>query len=63
VLARSLGAFWVDVAPGDIGYWAMLVPPGTRVWPFGWVLRVIVNADPDETLVSYFKELSARAGP
>jgi hypothetical protein len=61
VLARAFGAFWVDIAPADLGYWAMVVPPDTRVWPFGRILRFIVMAHKERDLVSYFLELQARA--
>jgi hypothetical protein len=61
ILARSFSAFWVDIGPSDIGYWAMLVPPGTRVWPFGRILRLIAMQHNERDLVSYFLELSARA--
>ncbi len=61
ILARSFGAFWVDIGPSDVGYWAMLVPPGTRVWPFGRILRLIAMQHNERDLVSYFLELQARA--
>jgi hypothetical protein len=61
ILARSFGAFWVDIGPSDVGYWAMLVPPGTRVWPFGRILRLIAMQHNERDLVSYFLELQSRA--
>ncbi len=61
ILARSFGAFWVDIGPSDVGYWAMLVPPGTRVWPFGRILRLIAMQHNERDLVSYFLELQARS--
>jgi hypothetical protein len=61
VLARSFGAFWVDIGPSDVGYWAMVVPPATRVWPFGRILRLIAMQHNERDLVSYFLELQARA--
>lgn len=61
ILARTFGAFWVDIGPNDVGYWAMLVPPGTRVWPFGRVLRLIAMQHNERDLVSYFLELQSRA--
>ena len=33
ILARRLGAEWVDIAPTEPGYWAMFVAPTTRCWP------------------------------
>jgi hypothetical protein len=61
VLARTFGAFWVDIGPNDVGYWAMVVPPGTRVWPFGRILRLIAMQHNERDLVSYFLELQARS--
>jgi hypothetical protein len=61
ILARTFGAFWVDIGPSDVGYWAMVVPPGTRVWPFGRILRLIAMQHNERDLVSYFLELQARA--
>jgi len=61
ILARSFGAFWVDIAPADLGYWAMVVPPDTRVWPFGRVLRFIAMGHKERDLVAYYLELLARA--
>lgn len=61
ILARNLGAFWVDIAPSDVGYWAMVVPPATRVWPFGRLLRFIAKAHKERDLVAYYLELEARA--
>ncbi len=63
VLARSLGAEWTDVAPTEMGYWAMTVPPSTRVWPFGRVHRWVVMGHKERDLVSYYLELEARARP
>jgi hypothetical protein len=60
VLARTLGAEWVDIAPSELGYWAMTVPPSTRVWPFGRVLRLIAMGTKERDLVSYYLELQAR---
>jgi hypothetical protein len=61
ILARTFGGFWVDIGPNDVGYWAMVVPPGTRVWPFGRVLRLIAMQHNERDLVSYFLELQGRA--
>lgn len=61
ILARTLGAVWVDVAPTEIGYWAMLVPPATRAWPFGRLLRLLLRGYRERDLVSYYLELKARA--
>jgi len=61
ILARTFDAFWVDIAPSDFGYWAMVVPPDTRVWPFGRILRLIAMHHKERDLVSYYLELQARA--
>lgn len=61
ILARALGAYWVDIGPSELGYWAMIVPPDTRVWPFGRVLRFVLMGHKERDLVSYYLELEARA--
>ncbi|MEO6419648.1 MAG: hypothetical protein ABIP39_09595, partial [Polyangiaceae bacterium] len=63
LLARSLGAEWSDIAPSELGYWAMIVPPSTRVWPFGRVLRFLSVGTKERDLVSYYLELVARGRP
>lgn len=62
ILARRLDAEWLDITPADLGYWAMIVPPDTRVWPFGRVARLIAMGHRERDLVSYFLELKSRAG-
>jgi hypothetical protein len=37
------------------------VPPSTRVWPFGRILRLIAMQHNERDLVSYFLELQGRA--
>lgn len=61
ILARRLEAEWIDISPNELGYWAMIVPPDTRVWPFGRVARLIEMGHKERDLVSYFLELSSRA--
>ncbi|HEX4445337.1 MAG TPA: hypothetical protein VH044_01320 [Polyangiaceae bacterium] len=71
LLARRLGAFWVDLESNDSSRWAMLVPAGTpaegappeptRAWPFARVLRFIAMGHKERDLVSYYLELEARA--
>jgi hypothetical protein len=63
VLARNLGAEWVDVGPSELGYWAMIVPPKTRVWPFARIVRLIAMGDADRDLVNYYAELEHRTHP
>ena len=60
ILARTLGAEWTDIALSEIGYWSMLVPPSTLVWPFGRVLRLVAMQHKERDLVSYDLELQAR---
>ena len=47
--------------PSELGYWAMIVPPDTRVWPFGRVARLVEMGHKERDLVSYFFELQGRA--
>lgn len=61
ILARRLDAEWLDISPNELGHWAMIVPPDTRVWPFGRVARLIAMGHRERDLVSYFLELQSRA--
>ncbi len=61
ILARRFDAEWIDIAPSELGYWAMLVPPDTRVWPFGRVARLIKMGHKERDLVSFFFEIQSRA--
>jgi hypothetical protein len=61
ILARRLDAEWMDISPNELGYWAMIVPPDTRVWPFGRVARLVEMGHKERDLVSYFFELQSRA--
>lgn len=61
ILARRLDAEWIDISPNELGYWAMIVPPDTRVWPFGRVARLVEMGHKERDLVSYFFELQGRA--
>jgi hypothetical protein len=60
ILARRLGAQWVDIGPTELGYWAMVIAPTTRVHPFGRVLRFIHMGHRERDLVSYYLELETR---
>jgi hypothetical protein len=62
ILVRNLGASWIDVTASDRGYWAMVVPPSTKVHPFGRVLRYIAHGPTERDLVSFYLELVAQAG-
>ncbi|MDB4933339.1 MAG: Basic proline-rich protein precursor [Labilithrix sp.] len=61
ILARRLDAEWMDISPNELGYWAMIVPADTRVWPFGRVARLVEMGHKERDLVSYFFELQGRA--
>jgi hypothetical protein len=61
ILARKLGGAWVDIAPSEPGYWAMLVPPATRTNPIGRVYRFVSLGHSERDLVSYFIELEGRS--
>jgi hypothetical protein len=75
LLARRLGAFWVDLESSDSARWAMLIPASearegasmhyppepTRVWPFARVLRFVAMGHKERDLVSYYLELEASA--
>jgi hypothetical protein len=39
----------------------MFVPPATRTWPFGRVVRFVSMGHREKDLVSYYLELAARA--
>jgi len=60
ILARCLGAEWVDIGPTEPGYWAMLVPPDSRSYPIGRVYRFISLGNRARDLVSYYMDLEAR---
>ena len=61
MLARNLGAGWIDISPPELGHWSMLVPPGVQVWPFGRILRFVLMGAAERNLVDYYKELEKRA--
>ncbi len=60
ILARALGGVWVDIGPSEPGYWAMTVPPSTRVWPIGRVYRFVALGNRERDLVSYYVDLETR---
>ncbi|MEO7111404.1 MAG: hypothetical protein ABI183_13280 [Polyangiaceae bacterium] len=66
ILTRSLGAEWSDISPTELGYWAMTIPPSTRVLPFGKMARFIAAAsDPKSDagdLMKYYLEVERRRG-
>lgn len=60
ILARVLDAQWFDISPSELGHWAMIVPPDTRIWPFGRIARLVAMGTRERDLVSYFFELKSR---
>jgi hypothetical protein len=66
LLARRLGARWVDLEAPEPGAWAMLVPCRSRatevlrVWPIGRALRFVAMGHKERDLVSYYLDLEAR---
>ncbi len=61
ILARQLGAYWADIGPSELGYWAMIVGSSLRVFPFGRALRFVQMGHKERDLVSYYLELEGRA--
>ncbi len=68
LLARRLGAHWVDLESNDSTRWAMVVPAASgtprepmRVWPFARALRFIGMGHKERDLVSYYLELEGRS--
>ena len=61
IAARALGGDWVDIAPSEPGYWAMLIPPSTRTRPIGRVYRFVALGSRERDLVSYYLDLEGRA--
>lgn len=64
ILARALGAYWLDTSSTELGRWAMVVPPRTRVWPVGRVYRFFQRGRTEGDLVAFYTELerAARGG-
>ncbi|MBK8217158.1 MAG: hypothetical protein IPK71_25820 [Myxococcales bacterium] len=60
ILARNLRAEWVDISGDELGYWEMMIPPQTRVWPFGRVSRLIAKGHKERDLVAYYLELESK---
>ena len=61
LLARLLDAEWADIAPTELGYWAMAIPTkgaprGSASGPFGRILRFIASGG-DDDLVAFFRKL------
>ena len=61
ILARSLGARWVDLTGNQPGHWAMMVPPKLRVWPIGRVYRFFQQGHRESDLVAFYLDLENKA--
>lgn len=61
ILARSLGAQWVDFASEQPGHWAMVIAPDLRVWPVGRVYRFFRQGHREADLVAFYIDLETRA--
>jgi hypothetical protein len=65
LLARRLGARWIDLESDQSVRWAMGVPTEhgdeiIRIWPFARVLRFVTMGHRERDLVSYALELEVR---
>ena len=63
ILVRTLRGQWVDVSSPELGRWAMVVPPNTRVWPIGRVYRFFEQGQRESDLVAFYAELERAARP
>ncbi len=61
ILARMLGARWIETQGDDPGGWSMMVPPNTRVWPIGRVHRFLQQGSRESDLVAFYFELERSA--
>jgi hypothetical protein len=61
MIARTLGGYWHDIATSEIGYWSMIVPPDTRVLPFGRVYRFVSLGPKERDLTGFYIDLQQRA--
>jgi hypothetical protein len=57
ILARSLGAYWIETSGAELGRWAMVVPPRIRVWPIGRVHRFFQRGRLEDDLVAFYGDL------
>ncbi|MGH7284575.1 MAG: hypothetical protein ACRELY_23870, partial [Polyangiaceae bacterium] len=66
ILVRTAGAEWSDISPTELGYWAMTIPPSTRVLPFGKIARFIAQIQSPRSeggdLLQYYREIERRGG-
>jgi len=64
ILARRLGATWVDLSGDQPGEWRMSVPPTTVVSPIAKVHRFLLLRNREQDLVGFFLDLdeASRSG-
>jgi hypothetical protein len=58
ILARALGAAWLDLSCDHAGAWQLMVPPGTVVCPVARVHRFFLQRNREQDLVGFFHELA-----
>jgi hypothetical protein len=61
ILARSLGAQWLDLSSPEPGRWSMRVPPSVTVWPIGRLYRFYGQGHREADLVAFYMELESGA--
>ena len=61
ILARRLGAEWVDVAQPHPGQWVMIVLPNERISPIGRVYRFVREGQQASDLVAFYLELETHS--
>lgn len=60
ILARRLGAEWVEIPGDQPGDWAMSVPPGTRVWPVWRMYNFFRQRRDTDELAAFYADLQMR---
>lgn len=60
ILARSLGAQWVDLPSDKPGHWAMTLYPDIRVWPIGRIYRFFQRGHREADLVAFYLDLETQ---
>jgi hypothetical protein len=61
ILARALGARWVDISSRDLRDWSMELPSGERVEPFARVRRFFELGHHEPDLVAFYFALGGGA--
>ncbi len=60
ILARRLGAEWVEIPGDQPGDWVMSVPPGTRVWPVWRMYNFFRQRRDTDELAAFYADLQTR---